>query len=250
MASFVDQYFEGSNYMLSVAARSLVRSRSIGTITIALDGKKCIEQQYDFIKITSLYNVFIIRCIVNYTYLIACNITLGNNGSTNVTYVDGSFINFSGDIYFDAVEIDRYGFLNTDINQQSPHIIVKDRDDYISTLKIYGKQKQPTTDCIFVYENPHCYDITITGTILNVTDQVEIKLINHVYLNSNVTKNEIDLIPLYKMSISHVTLKHKVDNQSILVDLKDYLHVDDEDLKRDESRINNDEYNWPDDRYN
>lgn len=164
-----------------------------------------------------------------------------------MTYVDGSFVNFSEDIYFDAVEIDRYGFLNADINKQSTHIIVKDRDHYISTLKIYGKQS--ATNCMYIYENPHCYDITINGTLLNVTDKVEIKLVNHVYLNSNFTKNETDLIPLYKMSISQVTLKHKVDNQSLLVDLKDYLHVDDEDLKRDESRINNDEYNWPDDRY-
>ena len=195
---------------------------------------------YRTIIITSLYSVFIIRCISK-LYLIVCYITLGNNGSTNVTYVDGSFVNFSGDIYFDAVEIDRYGFLNADINQQSTHIIVKDRDHYISTLNIYGKQS--ATDCMYIYENPHCHDITINGTLLNVTDKVEIKLVNYVYLNSNFTKNEIDLIPLYKMSISQVTLKHKVDNQSVLVDLKDYLHVDDEDLKRDESRINNDEYN-------
>lgn len=39
MASWVDQYFEGSKYVLSVTARSLVRSRSMGTITIALEGK-------------------------------------------------------------------------------------------------------------------------------------------------------------------------------------------------------------------
>ncbi len=44
MASWVDEYFEGSKYVLSVTARSLVRSRSMGTITIALEGKKCIEQ--------------------------------------------------------------------------------------------------------------------------------------------------------------------------------------------------------------
>ena len=179
-------------------------------------------------------------------------ITLGNNESENVTYVDGSFINFPGDIYFDAVEIDRYRFLHTDINQKSKHITAKNRDHYISALTIYGKQS--AADCMYFlfrnrivdYEDPHCYDITINGTLVNVTDKVEIKLANHVYLNSIVTKNEIDLMPLYKMSIAQVILKHKVDNQSVLVDLNDYLHVDDEDLKQVESRMNNDEYDLPD----
>lgn len=166
--------------------------------------------------------------------------------------MDGSFINLSGDIYFDSVEVDRNRFLNADIKQQSKHKIVKNRDHYISTLTIYGKQS--AADCmhflfgyrIVDYEDPHCHDITISGILVNVTDKVEIKLANHVYLNSIVTKNEIDLIPLYKMSISEVILKHKVDNQSVLVDLKDYLHVDDEDIKQVDSRMNNDEYDWPD----
>lgn len=61
MASFVDQNFEVDNFIstISIKARSLVRSRSKGTITIALEGKKMYRTiiRLHITSLCSMYNV-------------------------------------------------------------------------------------------------------------------------------------------------------------------------------------------------
>lgn len=69
-------------------------------------------------------------------------------------------------------------------------------------------------------------------------------MVHDVYLSNFVTdiNYKLDLMCIYKMSISKIELTHLVTKQKVQVDVRDYYLTDDEDLIEFEGSYNADDF--------
>jgi hypothetical protein len=175
--------------------------------------------------------------------------TLSGYRTISVPFIDGPISNSTGNLYFDSMQIDNY--------HHHHHYHHQDNQQQLITFTIRGKPIGNNNNCLIrgdrlidIY-NPYCNDITITGIMMNVTDKAEIHMVTEAYLDNfidimlynddindddkNYQENKImnyqyDLNLIYKINIHHITLTHTLTKQSVLIDVDDYYHVDNDDL--------------------
>lgn len=149
------------------------------------------------------------------------------------------------------MQIDNYYHHHHQSNQQQ-----QQQQQQLITFTIRGKPIDYNNclirgDRLIDIYNPYCNDITITGMMMNVTDKAEIHMITEAYFDNfidimlynddindddenyqeNKTMNyQYDLNLIYKINIHHITLTHTLTKQSVLIDVDDYYHVDNDDL--------------------
>jgi hypothetical protein len=138
------------------------------------------------------------------------------SGPFKVAYIDGASSNSTGDLYFDSLQIDSH-FKSYDLRQAV-------------TFIINGKL---SINCTI--QSPYCYDIAISGRLLNVTNKAELKMLCEGFLDKFFYGEETAFYSesFYKMDIVQITLTHTLTKQSVLVDVRDYYHVNHDDLLND-----------------
>jgi hypothetical protein len=150
-------------------------------------------------------------------YTINSTLTLG---LFKVAYVEDTTWNSTGILYLDSVQIDSH------LKSYYLHRAV--------TFSINGK---PSIDCIA--QDPNCYDIAITGRLVNVTSKAELQMVYEmIFLDSFFDEvssyDDVDadfyFESVYKMDIEQITISYTVTNQSSLVDVNDYYRVNNDDL--------------------
>ena len=139
----------------------------------------------------------------------------------------------SGDIYFDALDIDHH--LLNHFSQQ--HAYPSFTSHQVVSFTISGKlsidcyKYKQLGDGIADHQDLFCYDVILIGKLANVTEQSETKMVHDVYQSNFVDNNyKLDLMCIYKMSISQIELIHAVTKQKVQVDVRDYYLSDEEDL--------------------
>ena len=97
------------------------------------------------------------------------------------------------------------------------------------TFTINGR---PSINCIA--QDPYCYDIAITGRLVNVTNKAELQMVSEmIFLDSffdiisNYEKlnDKFNFESVYKMDIEQIITTYTVTNQSVLVDVKEYYRI-------------------------
>jgi len=135
-------------------------------------------------------------------------------GIFKVAYAEDTRWNSTGILYLDSVQIDSH------LKSYYLHRAV--------TFSINGK---PSINCIA--QDPYCYDITITGRLVNVTNKAELQMVYEmIFLDRFFDDVDADFYfeSVYKMDIEQITITYTVTNQSLLVDVNDYCRVNNDDL--------------------
>lgn len=150
-------------------------------------------------------------------YTIHSTLTLG---LFKVAYVEDTRWNSTGILYLDSVQVDS-------------HL----KSYYLSRAVSFFINGKPSIKCIA--QDPYCYDIAITGRLVNVTSKAELQMLYEMmfldsFFDEVSTYDDVDadlyFESVYKMDIEQITITYTVTNQSLLVDVNDYYRVNNDDL--------------------